>query len=802
MELLNKLAFSVAPIFYKLLAMSISASGIGLILLLIRRFADEKISPRWKYVLWMVVIAALTVPYRQESEHSVMPSMDAVENISYREDYDRARNVLFVEMQRGESSIRMSNQGIRELEKKERVLFTKLLLIDVFIPLTWFFGMMSVLFLWMIIRMRLERAIRKKGMPFLVEENLFQRCQETIGVRERLECIVLPEIASPALVGLFRPRILLPEYVSNLSEESLSYILMHELSHFKRKDMWWNSLLLGLRVVYWFNPMIWFFFLRIREDMEVRNDDVVLEQMEPSSRKDYARSLVEVLGHSHHVLWMSVCMIDGKKNVERRIRMIKLKEVFRKNREALAVFGISLLVLLTACFFTESKSSRESKNWAKNLKSEEILMLETVVDANSDNEKYHRFEKEEYAEWVNWIRGFDGNFVEEAEEQDGQDVIFYVLTRDRTMHTIRCVGEYVVIDGDSYRSKEEFLEKCPKEKADAGIPKYFHYGAKWEAFKGLELYVWKDGEGKPKFTLLPGTNALKTEAQIYDEEASTSDLDDVAAELAMQKDGVSLFVMQVNADDFTKEELERLLEPLHPYMPTNSSMSIGLYSGAEKDGDVGEIPAEVLTLSPEELWRRAFEGMENATPRALKAGEIEKINFAMMQLLPRDSAGKKHIVNPVCHFFSSLYHQAEELDFSEFLWYFPGEEISDEREEDVQQFEVLKKQPNFPFTTANKLSETVSPIRRVKRASVDEILTYYTGITVKQLKNQENVFYLKEYDSYYVYSSDFGVGYFNCASGEVAEDGIQLKSVEGITLKLEYRDGRYLIRSHEKKAEN
>ncbi len=798
MDALNKLAFLVAPIFYKLLAMSISASGIGLILLLIRRFADEKISPRWKYMLWMVVIAALTIPYRRESERSVMPSMDAVENISYREEYDRARDMLFVETQRGENSIRMSNQGIRELEKKEQLLFTKSFLIDVFVPLIWFFGMVSVLFLWFIIKMRLEGAIRQKGMPFFVEDELLQRCQETIGVRERVECVVLSELSSPALVGIFRPRILLPEYVSNLSEESLSYILMHELAHFKRKDMWWNFLLLGLCAVYWFNPLIRFFFRRIREDMEVRNDDVVFERMDPSSRKNYARSLVEVLGHAHHVLWMSICMIDGKKNVERRIRMIKLGEGFYKKRKGLAVFGISLLVLLTACFFTESKSSRESKIWAKNLKSEEILRLETVVDANGDKEKYHRFEKEEYAEWVNWIRGFDGNFVEEAEEQDGQDVIFYVLTRDRTMHTIRCVGEYVVIDGDSYRSKGEFLEECPKEKANARTPKYFHYGAKREAFKGLELYVWKDGEGKPKFTLLPGTNALKTEAQIYDEEVSTPDLDDVAAELAMQKDGLSLFVMQVNAGDFTKEELERLLELLNPYMPANSTMSVASYSGVEKEDDGGEIPAEVLTLSPQELWRRAFEGMENATPRALKAGEIEKINFAMMQLLPRDSAEKKHIVNPVCHFFSSFYHRPEELDFSEFLWYFPGEGMSDEREEDVQQFEILKKLPNFPFATAKKLSDTVSPIRRVKRASVDEILTYYAGITVKQLKNQENVFYLKEYDSYYVYSSDFGVGYFNCASGEVTEDGIQLKSGEGITLKLEYRDGRYLIRSHEK----
>lgn len=804
MNTLNQLAFIVAPVFYKLLAMSITASAVGFLLLLIRHFADEKISPRWKYTLWAVVIAALVIPYRRESERALMPSMNAVEKISYRKDYDYVKDVLFIENQRIGDSIQPSAEKLHEMERMENEFYMKSLLVDAVVPLVWFFGMCFMLLWWIVVKIRLEREIRKKGVASLVDVELLQICQESMGVREQAECIVLSEISSPALVGIFRPRILLPDYVSTLGEESLSYILMHELAHFKRKDMWVNLLLLGLRAVYWFNPLIWILFHRIREDMELRNDDYVLERIDPSNQKSYARSLVEVLGHSQKIPWMALCMIDGKKNVERRIHMIKLSEVFRKRRNGITVLGISLLVLLTACFFTESKPLSSNRNWANNLKAEEILRLEMVVTSEESNQKYHRFGKAEVGEVVDWIRGFDGDLVSDQSEENetkddsaynGESVDFYILTRDRTMHTIR-IDRNVFIDGEAYHLQEDFLKACPKEKATAPVPEYFHYGERREAFKGLELYVWKDGEGKPRFSLLPGTNALKAEAQIYDEKASTSDLDDVAAELAMEKDGLYLSVLQMNRGDFTKEELDKLLEPLTAYLPKNWWMSTGLYEKTPKGEDGSAMPREGWESDPEELWESVFHGMENSPPRVLKEEEIENINLAFMQLLPRDPKGEKIILNPLCHFFSSRYERPEEMDFSEFLWYFPGEEMSDEKEEDVRQFELLKKIPDFPFASAKTLSDTISPLRRVSRASVNEVLSYYAGITAEQLINQKNVLYLKEWDSYYVYSSDFGAGYFNCASGEITEDGIQLTSEEGARLRLEYRDGRFLIRSH------
>ena len=66
------------------------------------------------------------------------------------------------------------------------------------------------------------------------------------------------------------------------------------------------------------------------------------------------------------------------------------------------------------------------------------------------------------------------------------------------------------------------------------------------------------------------------------------------------------------------------------------------------------------------------------------------------------------------------------------------------------------------------------PITRIPAASVDETLTRYAGITAADLTNTAGTFYLKDYDAYYVYTSDFGPGTFAPVSGERIADRIYL----------------------------
>ena len=135
----------------------------------------------------------------------------------------------------------------------------------------------------------------------------------------------------------------------------------------------------------------------------------------------------------------------------------------------------------------------------------------------------------------------------------------------------------------------------------------------------------------------------------------------------------------------------------------------------------------------------------------------------------------------VSGFFTSYYADVRELDFAEFLWYYPSDGGVGEEE-----FAALVELPGFywgkEYFTENNLplvpQSLPVPTCRILRSSVDETLKKYAGITTADLKNTDNTLYLPEYDAYYTFTSDFGPGSFTCEGGRVEEDTAVLWSEE------------------------
>ncbi|MGE5617813.1 MAG: M56 family metallopeptidase [Sphingomonadaceae bacterium] len=70
-------------------------------------------------------------------------------------------------------------------------------------------------------------------------------------------------------VGLRHPTVLLTTaLVDMLDDEELEAVIAHELAHVRRRDNWLGWLLLGLRLVSFYNPVAWLTFHRIGHDME------------------------------------------------------------------------------------------------------------------------------------------------------------------------------------------------------------------------------------------------------------------------------------------------------------------------------------------------------------------------------------------------------------------------------------------------------------------------------------------------------------------------------------------------------
>ena len=146
-------------------------------------------------------------------------------------------------------------------------------------------------------------------------------------------------------------------------------------------------------------------------------------------------------------------------------------------------------------------------------------------------------------------------------------------------------------------------------------------------------------------------------------------------------------------------------------------------------------------------------------PRALTQEEVDRVNEAFSPLAEQDGVT---YATPVSCFFTCYYDDVKNMNFSDFLYYFPGDGTLSA--EDEAESNALKALPGYPWGNS---PESV-PIHRITRASVDQTLERYAGITSADL-DTSSVPYLEGYDAWYTFTSDFGPGCFVCTGGQVDE---------------------------------
>ena len=99
------------------------------------------------------------------------------------------------------------------------------------------------------------------------------------------------KITSPAVYGVFRPKIVIP--VSYKDSADLDLILMHERQHIKRLDNFFRVAAFTVAAVHWFNPLAWLFLKLYLSDSELACDESVLSKLDEEKRKQYAYALLD-----------------------------------------------------------------------------------------------------------------------------------------------------------------------------------------------------------------------------------------------------------------------------------------------------------------------------------------------------------------------------------------------------------------------------------------------------------------------------------------------------------------------------
>lgn len=145
-----------------------------------------------------------------------------------------------------------------------------------------------ILGLWK--RVQLYFAIRHRVLPSSELKTAFHKVAWEI---QAPPCSVwlLPGLSSPASVGWLTPAIYLPADEKLEETADLHQILLHELSHIRRRDGLWETLARLCRCVVFFHPFIHKAFSSLRLERELACDLVVVRS-NPGTRDFYADMLL------------------------------------------------------------------------------------------------------------------------------------------------------------------------------------------------------------------------------------------------------------------------------------------------------------------------------------------------------------------------------------------------------------------------------------------------------------------------------------------------------------------------------
>jgi HEAT repeat protein/beta-lactamase regulating signal transducer with metallopeptidase domain len=120
-----------------------------------------------------------------------------------------------------------------------------------------------------------------------------------LGVTTRIRLVKSDHVPMPMTAGLLRPVIVLPAECDDWTTDRKLAVLLHELAHVRRGDLWIHFLAQAACACYWFHPLAWSAARRLRSESERACDDLVLSAGTRAS--EYAGHLLQLVRRSGYM---------------------------------------------------------------------------------------------------------------------------------------------------------------------------------------------------------------------------------------------------------------------------------------------------------------------------------------------------------------------------------------------------------------------------------------------------------------------------------------------------------------------
>lgn len=336
---------------FHILKLNIVAAILIILTKLLASILKDKVSVRWKYVLWLLISLTLLAPVRISTGLSAVElqvSKESGKTADVRPSVHVSAMQTSQESQRPGIGTEGKSTGTPDpIHKNAYVIYgtgKHLEIIARIFIAVWLGVALLKLFSDLFGYYFSMKELDRMSLPVSdsVSLRLYQEICQSRNIHKIPGLYQNAGITTPLLAGLFRTRLYLPSTGYSASERKL--VFEHELTHYCYRDLWYKMLLHLCASIYWFNPFLLLMKKEADKDIENLCDAVVISRVSKKECQLYRQLLLRTVALSNHVPYVTASLNDsGMVFKERVLYMLNI----RKFRSGI-VPGLLLALLLVA----------------------------------------------------------------------------------------------------------------------------------------------------------------------------------------------------------------------------------------------------------------------------------------------------------------------------------------------------------------------------------------------------------------------------------------------------------------------
>ncbi|MBU3184897.1 M56 family metallopeptidase [Clostridium estertheticum] len=359
----------IANIIYTSLTSSIAI----VILLILRKGLLKKYTKNFIYYIWLLIIVKLFIPFRIAIY--ISPKIyDIFGSFINTITFDKSENK--VSLYQSNIITKSSNHN-------------NISIINI-ISYIWIIGVLSLTIYYICMYIKLIKNI--KYFTYDVNNNeilsIYTELMRDLKINKKICLKYYKGITSPFGMGFLKPCIVIPHNSCNSTEMRL--ILCHELTHFKKHDLFYKMGLIIVKILYWFNPLVYVMCNLINYDCELACDESLLKCSGVEERKLYAMTFVNSL-RSNNIFEKS--LITGfNKNRNKNMLKRRLESMLNLNikRSGVLIGSLSAIIISSSLLSVNVFAQKNTKSTIASVNSDRKTSVGKLTESQLAFLKQHK----------------------------------------------------------------------------------------------------------------------------------------------------------------------------------------------------------------------------------------------------------------------------------------------------------------------------------------------------------------------------------------------------------------------------